>query len=144
MCLSTYQQTAYTAEKDITCYKVVSDLRYSKPCGNCGKPFFVSIFQSFVYKIGKHYNERHFRSKNTIKSSSRSYSVYYGFHSYRTLEIARFWCASCDVIIKCVIPKGARYFESSNTSEYCSNKIKVVAWRKGYEKRWHTEEEINK
>ena len=139
MCLNTYQQTESTAEKDITCYKVVH-----RPSVSVQPGLFISIFQDFIYKVGKHYNASHFHSRNTIKYNSRSYSVYYGFHSYRTLEIARWWCASCDVIIKCVIPKGARYFESANTDEYCSNKIKVVAWKKRSGKSWHTEEEINK
>lgn len=49
----------------------------------------------------------------------------YGFHSYS--KAAGHLFGMKDVLIKCVIPKGTRYYESTNGTEYCAEELQVLA-----------------
>lgn len=62
---------------------------------------------------------------------------YFGFHSYSTLKCASSWALSKDVILKCEIPVDSGYYTSITTEEYCSIRIRVIAWRKASEKKRH-------
>lgn len=124
MCLYTTQRRADKAKKPITCYKVV------KHWYNI--PVFTSMYQHFEYKPGTLRREKRFKCM-----PRKSGAVYFGFHSYSTLRCARSSALSKDVILKCEIPVDSRYYTSNTGEEYCSNRIRIIAWRKASEKKWH-------
>lgn len=127
MCLYTTQRRADKAKKPITCYKVVKHW-YNR----CNTPVFKSLYQHFEYKPGTLRREKKFRCM-----PRESGGVYFGFHSYSTLKCASSWALSEDVILKCEIPVDSRYYTSNTREEYCSNRIRIIAWRKASEKKWH-------
>ncbi len=124
MCLYTTQKRAGYTDKPIVCYKVV--------CKYTSISVFISMYRGFEYELGK------LRKEKSFKCMPReSGAVYYGFHSYRTIKEASSWASSMDVILKCEIPAGSRFYKSVTNTEYCSNRIKVLAWRRMKETKWH-------
>lgn len=125
MCLHTNQTKSLTAEKDITCYKVVN------PANMDG--VFRSEFREFKYSLGVKYEEKDF------SGTAYSCTVHKGFHSYRTIAVARFHASTPYVLIKCVIPKGSGYYESYSGDQYCSDTLIPVAWKPMQSGKWSTE-----
>lgn len=124
MCLHSNQSKPFTAEKDITCYKIVN------PANMDGA--FRSEFREFKYYLGDKYVEKDF--PGTVYSCT----VHKGFHSYRTIAVAQFHASTPYVLIKCVIPKGSRYYESYTKEEYCSDTLIPVAWKPLRSGKWST------
>lgn len=95
-----------------------------------------SYWMHYDYSLGEHYYERLFvpdliGCENMIKSWIDGKTVFlcdYGFHSYSEMT-GHSPDPGC-LFIKCVIPEGTRYYESIERSEYCSEKIKVIAQAK--------------
>lgn len=114
MCLFTDDVCASIAKSNITCYKVV------KMTACC----FISKYRGFTYNLGEEYTENSFEETIGITGIVR-----HGFHSYRTLKEAQDNCWLSYVLLKCVIPKNARYYISKDKKEYCSNSIKIIAWK---------------
>lgn len=95
-----------------------------------------SYWMSYDYSLGEHYYERLFvpdligcesESKTWINGKP-VFLCDYGFHSYSKIN-GHLLESGC-IFIKCVIPEGTRYYESIQGSEYCSEKIKVIAQAK--------------
>lgn len=141
MCLYTSQTKSLIAKKDITCYKVVYLHEASKE--------FRSEFQFFEYKIGRTYRLRTGVKQWTPNDAGYVYS---GFHSFTTLKNVLEYGGKCMVLLKCVIPKGARYYvggfahgmhdalhTDGDGTQYCSNRIRVVAWKPMWRGKWSTE-----
>ena len=124
MCLHTSQTKPFTAEKDITCFKVVN------PANMDG--MFRCEFRFFEYSLGVKYIEKEF--SETVYSCT----VHKGFHSYRTIAVAQFHASTPYVLIKCVIPKGSRYYESYSGDQYCSDTLIPVAWKPLRSGKWST------
>ena len=140
MCLYPITDKPKVAENDIVCYKVVQvplDGHKMHPLWH---------FYSRIYELGKVYNEKRFDvSKKTLLGVT---TITFGFHSYIKQSRARYnvlrltkYKNNKIIILKCVIPCGALYYEGSSgetasIEEYCSNKIMPVAWRTVYGK-WH-------
>lgn len=129
MCLISSRHESACTDRDITCYKLVY------PANMDDK--FRSQFQEFPYELGRAYQEEYFREVNATRH------VYEGFHSYRTVKEATMHSCPGMVLIKCVIPKGSRYFVSEENDQYCSNKIRVVAWRGVWRGKWREKPENN-
>lgn len=140
MCLFPTTDKPKVAENDIVCYKVV------QVPSNGHKMHPLWHFHSRIYELGKVYNEKRFDIK---KSKLLGLSaVTFGFHSYIRESHARYNMLRLEncttnkiIILKCVIPKGSLYYEGSSgettsIEEYCSNKIKPVAWCTLHSK-WH-------
>lgn len=116
------------AEKDIVCYKALfktNDGRY------------YSMLQ-YYYEIGKLY---FVSSKDFNCSHKRGYEIGKGFHSfinkpdpsdYSQLRAGEFG----DVLLKCVIPKGAIYFRNNVENHCISNAIRLVKEIKPIKSRW--------
>ena len=139
MCLYTTQKEPKIAEKDITCYKVLeicnpewevesSHKRKSKK----------TVLKSIYYPNFKWSIDKRYRSKLVIIQrhvvacfDSYKYLVSNAFHSYQTLESAKSYCQTIFVdsyvIVRCIIPKGAKYCEGMNSLDendgYASNQI---------------------
>lgn len=130
MCLSTYWRKAKVADHDIVCYKIVTRYRGMK------RGTYSSYWMNYDYSLGEQYYEQFFvpdligcesESKTWINGKP-TFLCDYGFHSYS--EMTGHSPESGCVFIKCVIPQGTRYYESTQGSEYCSEKIKVIAQAK--------------
>lgn len=148
MCLFTHLGEARTANKDITCYKIV----YPGDGQETSSDIFRSMMMKFHYKIGVTYEEPDFKVtpeepdfKVTWVTDKNARLVHKGFHSYRKLSEAAYWVSRWQAILKCVIPAGSKYYYDPNKIYYCSNKLKIVAWRQPFMKPhvWSTEQCIN-
>lgn len=125
MCLHTEQSKPLIAENDITCYKVVNAANMDG--------VFRSEFREFKYSLGVKYVEKDF--PGTVYSCT----VHKGFHSYRTLGVARHHALPQYVLLMCLIPKGSAYYESYTGDQYCSDSLKVVAWKPLWHGKWSKE-----
>ena len=115
------------AERDIECYKMVTRTR----CMRRGK--YLSWFRDFEYRLGEEYREPKFETAAVLDPDSGEGSISRGFHSYADESFA---CKQEDkisraVIIRCVIPKGAYYYKSSDSDgrymQYCSDRLRIDA-----------------
>lgn len=139
MCLITQQNKPNVTDKDIVCYKLARKYRYAS--GKVSTVKFASQYIYFEYVLGVSYTEASFQELLC------GCSVDKGFHSYKRLqdmEDARNMLVYPEgfAILKCVIPAGARYWEGvnytdRNRKEYCSDKIKIVAWKTNPEQPWN-------
>lgn len=130
MCLNTFSECAKHAHKDITCYKVVKQLGEKIN----GKPVYESPVYVHHYILGEEYTEENF-SEWSEKSSYIGITsrVEKGFHTYTNFEAIqeRFDAGTYNlrthIVLKCVIPRGSLYFESFDSNQYCSQRIKSIA-----------------
>ena len=130
MCLMTIQSKPEIADKDIICYKMVERTKI--------KGIYKSTFQGFEYIIRQLYtNNLDIRFANrVIRNLCPSYphlgiyTIEEGmFHSYISplypleVNIIPNW-----TILKCIIPKGAYYYEGefAKTPSYASSQIKIL------------------
>ena len=145
MCLFTHLGEARTANKDITCYKIV----YPGDSQETPSDVFKSLMMKFHYKIGVTYEEPEFNVTSEEPDfeidDKKGREVHKGFHSYRKLSEAAYWVSGRHAILKCVIPAGSKYYYDPNKNYYCSNKLKIVAWRQPFMKprAWSMEQYTN-
>lgn len=145
MCLFTHLGEARTANKDITCYKIV----YLGDSQETSSDVFISLTMKFHYKIGVTYEEPEFNvtseKPDFVITGKNGRVVHKGFHSYRKLSEVAYWVTRKQAILKCVIPAGSKYYYDPNKIYYCSNKLKIVAWRQPFMKPhvWSTEQCTN-
>jgi len=121
MCLKTSQNKPLIAERDITCYKVLTKDLIS-PCYNK------------QYELGKKI------ISNLIEDNGE---VTHGLHTYIRLDTAKndthyYWydqtvrcglIVDAPIVVECLIPRGANYYVSDSIEEYASNQlipIKIV------------------
>lgn len=118
MCLITKQLTETTAREDIVCYKVLMNQDNS----------LYAYYHNFKYEIGKLYRGSLVCSKTHSTSEGLYMNINEGFHSYSDIEYAKSNYREIlkpAVIVKCVIPKGANFFEGEQNCGrgYASNQI---------------------
>ena len=127
MCLLTGQLEPKIADKDIVCYKMVTKYRIIG--------VYLSEYQAFEYIIGRLYTNnidvKHSEAllqtiyrKDTSLTGTYSISDFM-FHSYQSPYK---YSIRADTIVKCVIPKGAYYFEGKHNGRwgYASSQIKIL------------------
>ena len=130
MCLDINHLKPKIADKDIVCYKLVKRTKI--------KGIYKSNFQRFEYVIRQLYTNNldiRFADK-VIKNLCPSrphlgiYAVEEGmFHSYENhLYPVILSPLPCDALLKCIIPKGAYYFEGyfDESPSYASSQIKIL------------------
>ena len=122
MCLISSHHEAVRADRDIACYKLVYPENMDHK--------FRSQFQEFKYELGRTYQEDCFRRVNLTRH------IYEGFHSYRTIKEAVSHSCPGMVLIKCFIPEGSWHYVSEEGDQYCSDTIRVVAWRGVWRCKW--------
>lgn len=102
------------AIQDIECWKIIL---------KTGKGLFFSMRDKegklMKWVKGWHYYETDKTKQFTLSKDYSLWTISKGFHSYKKEESA-VPCSS-EKRIRCVIPKGALYYE--NDSQYCSNEI---------------------
>lgn len=148
MCMHTGFKKAFVAKKDIVCYKN-ADL-FDNPGG---KTKFQSAVRGFVYFLHEEYTldkGARFPLDNEFYKYQSAIHLEEGFHSFKARKDAEDdinWCLeNVRVVLKCVIPAGAHYWhgnwfwsrtqKKSECRQYCSDKIRIVAWKFRNEKTW--------
>ena len=127
MCLIIDQLEPKIADKDIVCYKMVTKSRI--------KGVYISEYRRFKYITEKLYTNN-IDIKNskallhTIYRKDTSLTGIYSisgfmFHSYQSPYK---YSLRADTIVKCVMPKGAYYFEGKHNGRwgYASSQIKIL------------------
>ena len=129
MCLYVTHLEPEIADKDIVCYKLVKRTKI--------KGIYKSSFQGFEYIIRKLYtNNINIRFVNKIVKTwcltypYLMYNIDEGmFHSYksRLCPVILSPLPSC-ALLKCIIPKGAYYFEGyfDGSPSYASSQIRIL------------------
>lgn len=126
MCLFINQLEPKIADKDIICYKLVERTKI--------KGVYKSEFRGFEYIIGQLYINyfdikfSYFLIKHTSRVHQRIHSIEEGmFHSYANY-LSAITILPNRVALKCIIPKGAYYFEGyfGNYPSYASSQIKIL------------------
>lgn len=117
MCLYSKTNISLIAEEDIECYKLV----FSKE-GYSTK--YQSVCEMFPYKEGL------IKSKgNKIiwhNQYNNTYTIDEGFlHTFTSIYFAKKKGYCYDEILRCIIPKGSKYFISDDGKEYASDKLLV-------------------
>ena len=119
MCLVINQLKPKIADKDIVCYKLVERTNI--------KGIYKSGFQGFEYVIRKLYTNNHFLVKYR---KIFGYFIEEGmFHSYVShLYPVILSPLPHGALLKCIIPKGAYYFEGyfEDSPSYASSQIKIL------------------
>ena len=125
MCLVTTQLEPKIADKDIVCYKLVKRTKI--------KGIYKSSFQGFEYIIRQLYTNNldiKFANKNIKRYI---YTCFYKieegmFHSYTSRLYPKLNFSHYYATLKCVIPKGAYYFEGyfDESPSYASSQIKIL------------------
>ena len=96
------------AKRDIVCYK-----RLIRRRGQ-----YTSVYQGSFYMFGKVYK--------TVGFGFVGRDVFEGRHSYSNLKQAKRLVWDIEVIVKCIIPKGTKYYYNPGDKEYVSLAIKLV------------------
>ena len=124
------------ARKPIVCYKLIR-----LKTDNDGVRRLRSWFYGFHYELGKTYTENCFMRE--VDDSWHEVNV--GFHSFANENDARreasiFDWGSDDVLVRCEIPAGSRYFKGKYilSDAYCSESLRITGLKHytGHEHGW--------
>lgn len=109
MCLSGLQSDKpLIADVDIICYKMLKVKPIFKIFGyDFGKQY-LSPFHLMKYKIGKTYTSRLVVLEDCF--DYRVYVVEDGLHTFADKDEAKQHVNDGEVLVKCMIPKGSKYF----------------------------------
>lgn len=128
MCLILEKDSVKTiAHTDIVVYKVVVKVERRTIQSIFGfiqsEIFYRSPYYSFDYEKGVTYASALMKSTSPYSGNQ---TIEQGFHSYERLEDARLALAGNIVVVKCIIPAGAKFYKGHGidfTQQYASDKI---------------------
>ena len=123
MCLFINHLEPKIADKDIVCYKLVKRTKI--------KGVYKSNFLKFEYVIRQlyiNYFDIKYADMLIKKRYSRSVIEESMFHSYASNVYSILKPLQYCILLKCIIPKGAYYFEGyfDNSPSYASSQIKIL------------------
>ena len=128
MCLHLNYLELKIADKDIVCYKLVEKTKI--------KGVYKSSFKKFEYIIRRLYtNNINYSFANKVIKETKVFISYIQyteegmFHSYASyLYPVILSPLPCGALLKCIIPKGAYYFEGyfDDSPSYASSQIKIL------------------
>ena len=130
MCLVINHLEPKIADEDIVCYKLVKRTKI--------KGIYKSSFQGFEYVIRQLYTnnldirfvDKIIKNLDTTRSGLCLYIIEESmFHSYASyLYPVILSPLPCGALLKCIIPKGAYYFEGyfDDSPSYASSQIKIL------------------
>ena len=117
MCLITNNYIPYTAEHDITCYKIYIYIngRYVSSYQKCDMPSMNELVTTELQRSGDFYIEKGFHSFAYLEDAEVEAEWFENMHNYE----------SC--IAKCIIPKGSNYYwgKFRDDYSYCSESIQI-------------------
>lgn len=110
---------------------------------------FVSFVMGFRYTVGEEYTVDKFPNvlgDYTLLRERKRDGFYFitreGFYSWASMgtaleELKTFcWKGDKKAIVRCVIPKGTRYYIDGDGSTYCSEKIRIEAYYRKSKRVW--------
>ena len=109
-----FKEYKIVAKEDKVCYKLLFD-------------DFASVCEYFQYEKNFIYyqDEKKPIDRFTFKFYNLTIGISKGLHSYSTLNFARNSLLSGDIIVECIIPKGAIYFEG-NQGDIVSDQLLIT------------------
>lgn len=110
------QATAKRATEDIVCYKTL----YITENNN----IFKSVVKGFIYRLEITYKKWliYLRTRKSEYNDDFWWKGNRGFHSF--IEEPSWKMKENEVMVKCIIPNGAKYYMNDN--QYLSNRIKII------------------
>lgn len=123
MCLTNVKDVAKIAPEDIVCYKKCNIYRKEKMPWSIRNPFYIK--KLYFYRTPYYYMDIELGKTYYSVLEKTCGNIYHGLHSFaeiqQTLYIGQ-------VLIKCIIPKGATYYEGEGLWEpgYASNELKYI------------------
>ena len=161
MCIYTPQLYPKIAAKDITCYKIVRIKRKEEKDESGKLVFYSAVYTHNSYKLNTprklftdfptqlKYHTDVIVSTGPIKQWQRVWQTGAGFYSYASTralfynfkhyELSNIQVKNTVykyVVVKCVIPKGSRYYVSRDKHEYCSDQIILVGYKEQSKGKW--------
>lgn len=126
MCLISFEREPAVAQEDIVVYKAVRVID--------GGDLMSPICRNIRYRIGASYKEKHF--DRTWSGCDLSYTVVeYGYHTFGKEDDALDYASALTeayhadhCVLKCVIPKGTRYYSgrfNRRSGVHCSEVLTV-------------------
>lgn len=109
MCFIVYSNKKLTANKNITCYKILEVV--DEDSG-----MLLSQHREYVYFLGE---LNKLNKKLSIDGRGYYSTIHKGFHSYRNRNTVVY--SENIIIFQCTIPKGTKYYK--NSMEYVSDAI---------------------
>lgn len=124
MCLILDKDSVRTiAHTDIVVYKLVNKIRSRRSRTGQLYTFYRSVYYDFKYDKDIMYCGE---LQESISHYSGNRTIENGFHSYARSEDAKIATINDIVVVKCIIPAGAKFFKGHGidfTSQYASNRI---------------------
>lgn len=121
MCFIVGEYKEKIAREDIEVYKIIT---------SCGK----SACRYFQYDYGKLYFVPALNCKDVGRAGFPFYVIHEGFHSYKIEECRDQFAFEGDmfpredtITVKCIIPKGAKYYHNTQKREYVSTQIVILS-----------------
>lgn len=150
----TYKRWCFVSDKPVTCYKLMYLINHDGATDASAFKF-RSEYMGWIYTLGKEYHIREGENFPEANPDGERMIVERGFHSYVNKEDTYYYSAHENsfnsgnpfsprlaanplVIVMCEIPAGARYWvgDEGGILGYCSERIKVVAWKRWYMDEW--------
>ena len=130
MCLITETSIAKIADKDIVCYKMVERTKTKGVYKSSIQGFEYIIRQLYTNNLDIRFVDKIIKNLDTTRSGLCLYIIEEGmFHSYASnlYPIILSPLPNC-ALLKCIIPKGAYYFEGyfDESPSYASSQIKIL------------------
>lgn len=113
------------AKKDIVCWKLMATEQRSER-------EYVSYFYGYVYELNRKeaLNKPMEVELKSFDLSTRQYQVGAAFHSYKITKKARTYIGiKHGILVECIIPKGAKYYEGVNGMDECYTSDSIVPLR---------------
>lgn len=115
------------AKEDIVCYKVMAKSGYND--NGWVTPYMRTPVSNSIVSGEKNFKANSYEGVRANYTCSKSFAITSGFiHTFASpsdaMIHARFF--SCGKVFACIIPKGVKYYRSSNGLYYASKEIKFV------------------
>ena len=113
-------KNAILAKKDVVCYKrFASKKAHPEIYAGLTDNILISPIKEYRYEMGETYVE------DTMKPFGKT--IFAGLHSYKSEVMALRHANSYgdEIVVACIIPKGAKYFYNSYDEEYVSDELKI-------------------
>ena len=126
MCMHTKTSEASYAKEDIICYKVMDKSGYD---GGWVTPYMRTPVSDSIVSGEKNFKANSYERVRADGFYSGYFEITSGFiHTFASPSNAIIHAKSfsCGKVFTCIIPKGVKYYRSSNGHHYASKEIKFV------------------
>lgn len=117
--ISKHNSNPIIAKEDIECFKI----GYKTFLSNA-EDAFKSQYRLYIYQLNDKQPELQLEPKHDTELGWDI--IHEGYHSYSNLTTAIVNAFSDQVVVKCIIPKGATYYYNPRDEEYVSTSLIVI------------------